>query len=209
MRVVGIDKARGGWVAVMLEDGAFAGAVFIERVEQVQTMDASWIAVDMPMAFPSVGRRPAELQARRLLGRRASTVFFTPPRSSIEHGWDEARSAGVSKQMWNLVPSIVEVEACREPTWIEVHPEVVFATLGGSPLPSKRTWDGAMARRAQLEAAGVRLPEDLGSAGTAAVDDVLDATACALVASKHPSATVPLGSTGEEIWTIGPGLAGG
>ncbi len=110
--------------------------------------------------------------------------------------------------MWNLVPSIVEVEACREPNWIEVHPEVVFAALGGSPLPSKKTWDGAMARRAHLAAAGVLLPDDLASAGKVAVDDVLDAAACALVASKHPGATMALGTAGEEIWTIQPDVAG-
>ena len=47
----------------------------------------------------------------------------------------------------------------------------------------KRTWDGAVRRRAVLATQGLVLPDDLGpTGGTAAVDDVLDAAVCALVA---------------------------
>jgi predicted RNase H-like nuclease len=64
---------------------------------------------------------------------------------------------------------------------VEVHPQVSFARLAGSPLPEgKRTWAGAQHRRHLLADAGVVLADDVGQAGRhAAVDDVLDAGAAA------------------------------
>jgi predicted RNase H-like nuclease len=85
-----------------------------------------------------------------------------------------------------------------------VHPEVSFRALGGRPLPaSKRTWAGQAARRGLLEGAGIRLPDQLGRAGVAAPDDVLDAAAAAWSAHRiadgraaslpHPPQPDPLG----------------
>jgi predicted RNase H-like nuclease len=69
---------------------------------------------------------------------------------------------------------------------VEVHPEVTFTELAGSPLAeSKKTWAGAMRRRRLLAAAGLDLPDDLGPAALrAGVDDVLDAAAAAWTARR-------------------------
>jgi predicted RNase H-like nuclease len=83
-----------------------------------------------------------------------------------------------------LRKKILEVDEARHAgPVVEAHPELAFLALAGEVLVSKRTWDGAVRRRAVLAACGVVLPDDLGpTGGTAAVDDVLDAAACALVA---------------------------
>jgi predicted RNase H-like nuclease len=63
---------------------------------------------------------------------------------------------------------------------VEVHTEVSFAALAGAPLAHRKaSWAGAEERRALLAAAGVHLGRDLGAAGAAAVDDVLDAAVVA------------------------------
>ena len=67
----------------------------------------------------------------------------------------------------------------------EVHPEVSFAAMNGRPLTArKKSWTGAMQRRALLEAEGIVLPDNLGPAGAAGPDDVLDAAACAWTAMR-------------------------
>ena len=67
----------------------------------------------------------------------------------------------------------------------EVHPEVSFARLAGRTLDSsKKSWNGAAQRRALLAGVGIELPNDLGPAGTAPVDDVLDAAVAAWSASR-------------------------
>jgi predicted RNase H-like nuclease len=202
---IGIDKAAGGWVVVMLEWDGSVGVEFVETLQQM-TEPAGWVAVDMPLAFPTNGRRTAEIEARRLLGRRVSTLFLTPPAPLVARDWEYARAHGVSKQMWNLVPFIHEARDVRTACWIETHPELVFAALAGEPLPSKKTWNGQMLRRRILNEAGIELDEDLGLAGSAAPDDILDAAACALVASRHPDDTLALGDdAATAIWTLRAG----
>jgi predicted RNase H-like nuclease len=201
VRALGLDKTRRGWAAVTVVDGEFGGCRVLASLADVGEADR--VAVDMPMWHPTTGeRRASELAARRLLGRRASTVFLTPPVDALARDWEHARRHGVSKQMWYLAPAIVEVMAHRRPDWIETHPELVFASLAGSPLPSKKTWAGIVQRRRLLAEVGISIPDELGPAGGIPADDVLDAAACALVASRHPHATMALGSGDDLIWTL-------
>jgi predicted RNase H-like nuclease len=48
----------------------------------------------------------------------------------------------------------------------------------------KKSWNGAMDRRALLAAGGIGIQHDLGDAGMAPIDDVLDACAAALSARR-------------------------
>ena len=61
--------------------------------------------------------------------------------------------------------------------------------MAGGPLPtSKKSWAGPQQRRQLLDAAGIRLSNELGLAGeVAAVDDVLDAAATAWTARRYAS----------------------
>ena len=72
---------------------------------------------------------------------------------------------------------------------VEVHPELCFAELAGTPLAdAKSTWAGAARRRQLLAAAGIVLDGDLGLVGRqVGVDDVLDAAAVAWTATRVAS----------------------
>jgi predicted RNase H-like nuclease len=90
----------------------------------------------------------------------------------------ELTGSGLSVQAFRLLPKMLEAD--RHPGLFEVHPELVFHRLNGGPLPyGKKTWNGQQVRRRLLADAGVVVPDDLGPAGVAPADDVLDAAAVA------------------------------
>lgn len=169
------------------------------------------VAADVPIGLVDVPVRDADVAARRVLGRRASTVFSTPPRmvvalvaadpevshAEVTAAAVEATGVGISIQAFRLLPAIVEDDALvRAGADIaEVHPEVAFVNLAGEVLPGERTWAGAEARRRLLADAGVRLPERFAGAERCAPDDVLDAAVCAVtadhLAGAGPVVTLP------------------
>lgn len=196
MRVLGVDGTKRRWIAVVLDDGRFAGAHVHERFDALMSAheDAVVIAVDMPIGLVESGLREPDAAARKAVGSRRSSVFMTPPRVVVEQPeWGAAlemarvhMGMGISKQAFALFKSIQQVDAyVADARLFEVHPEVSFACLAGGPLDfSKKSWNGAARRRALLAAAGIELPSDLGPAGTAPVDDVLDAAVAAWSASR-------------------------
>jgi predicted RNase H-like nuclease len=183
MLTLGVDAARGGWIAVVLEDGSFADAVLERRFP-----DAAVVGVDVPIGFPEVGaRRRADVAARAVVGARRASVFFTPSRVAIDAPtYSEARALapGTSAQGWALRTAILDVGRALEPHVHEVHPEVSFTVLAGAPLAfAKRTWNGQHERVRLLVDAGIDLPDRL-DAGLVAADDVLDAAIAAWSATR-------------------------
>jgi predicted RNase H-like nuclease len=86
MQTLGVDAARGGWIAVALEDGRFADAALERRFPGIleRFPHAAVVGVDIPIGLPEPGaRRRADVEARRVVGARRSSVFFTrrEPRS--------------------------------------------------------------------------------------------------------------------------------
>jgi predicted RNase H-like nuclease len=129
------------------------------------------------------------------VGPRRSSVFPTPPRSVLEAAsYQEALGvsrnlglAGISKQSFGLALRILEVDeiARSDLRVLQVHPEVSFRAMAGQPLKySKKSWNGASLRRLLLAQHDIVLPDDLGEAGLAPVDDVLDAAAAAWTADR-------------------------
>jgi predicted RNase H-like nuclease len=120
MFVVGVDGCRDGWVVVALEDGAFAGATQVASFSEVLavTADASVVAVDMPIGFVERGERTCDILVREFIGPRRASVFIAPPRKALlERTYAEANAEclrragfGLTKQLWNLKPKIIEVE---------------------------------------------------------------------------------------------------
>jgi len=196
---MGVDACRAGWVGIVLS-AAELWAYFESDIENLAAaaerdgaLDA--IAVDMPIGLPDAGRRAADVLARRALGPRWASVFITPVRSALD--CDDykmasaenrrAASEGISQQAFALRHKIRQVDRWIRHTGhrvVEIHPELAFARLAGKPLPqSKSTWNGAAQRRHLLASAGIRLADDLGTAGaTAGTADVLDAAAAAWTA---------------------------
>lgn len=201
MTVVGVDACRSGWVAVALGDDGVVGAALAATVPEVLDLLAvhgpvERIGIDIPIGGLEGRPRACDDLARARLGPRRSSVFAAPdPRVLHAATYAEANARskaltgrGLAKQAWNLVPRIREVAALvaeRRLDPAEVHPELCFRELAGAPLPHpKTTWAGIRHRERLLAAAGLVLPDDLGAAGAAGVDDVLDAAAVAWTARR-------------------------
>lgn len=213
--VAGVDGCRGGWIVVLLDTRLrrVQGAVwasFAALYEACAGKAASMI-VDMPIGLADSGRRACETMARRRLGpRRAASVFSSPRRPMLHflryeeaNAWGKAAGAdeggGLSRQAWNILPRIQEIDAVITPedqSWLgEGHPEIAFSRLnGGAPCRhSKKTDQGRRERLALLRRAG--FPDGHGFLAQmkahyrAAVqlDDILDACVLALTAEARLS----------------------
>jgi predicted RNase H-like nuclease len=183
--------------------GAYEGAVLAATLADLVAAagEVAVVGVDMPIGSVAGGRRAADAAARAVLGPRRSSIFWTPPPEALAAaGYAEANAGaraatgrGLSRQAWNLVPKMREAAALADAGRVplrEVHPEVSFAAMAGAPLPApKKTWAGAVHRARLLADHGVRLPDDLGPAGAAPVDDVLDAAAVAWSARRIAAGT--------------------
>ncbi|MGH8946534.1 MAG: DUF429 domain-containing protein [Acidimicrobiia bacterium] len=199
--VVGADGTRAGWVAVATENGRFLGARLFRDFATLlgEFRAARVIGVDIPIGLPAPHqRRQADEEARRFVGRRASSVFPTPSRQALKPQF--RAGLGISSQSHSLGVRILEVEkaAVADHRVVEVHPEVSFRAMAGEHLRySKRTWNGLVERRRLLAEQGLVVPEtDLGEGGRAAPDDVLDAAAAAW--SAHRKAVGEARSLPEE-----------
>lgn len=203
-RVLGVDGCKSGWIGIALAGGAPAAqprAYFATRISDL-VAEASRpgaltvTGIDIPIGLADTGRRQADLLARKAAGPRWPSVFLTPVRAALAEDDYAAAAAvsrrlaggGISRQAFALREKILEVDqwvpraGCRV---AEVHPEVSFAELAGAHLRTRKsTWEGVVQRRRLLAGAGIVIPDDLGPAGQAAVDDVLDAAVVAWTASR-------------------------
>jgi len=128
--VAGVDGCRAGWVVARLRDRDGPRLVLEvvtslhSVIEDVKAGRLTSVAVDMPIGLPAGGWRECDTEARRLLGRRRSSVFPTPTRSVLgARSYEEAcarsvRACGkkVSKQLFNILPRIDEVNRLMSPT---------------------------------------------------------------------------------------------
>ena len=75
---VGVDGWKRGWIAIVLQAGAFERAISAETLLEIDqsTPDGSVFGVDMPIGFPTRGAREADLAARSVLGGRRSSIFM-------------------------------------------------------------------------------------------------------------------------------------
>lgn len=198
MEVVGVDACRAGWIAVVLHPDSAPRGVFGGTLGDVaeQVPDAGGFGVDIPIGLPVADERRADIEARRALGPRRSSVFSTPVREALladTHAEATATSRqltgkGISRQAYGLGPKILQAEAWAAtidvPVW-EVHPELSFSALLGHPArASKKTWSGMRERLAALQRGGIQLGDLSGAGHRAAVDDVLDAAAAAWSAAR-------------------------
>src|SRR4051812_9102013 len=120
MWVAGADGCKGGWCVVLIHT---------EREEfQVRTVPSFTdllnqperpcvVTVDIPIGLPECtlpGGRACETEARRVLGRKASSVFSAVGRQSLEalsrqEAHDLSRSGGgigIGAQAWGLAAKL-------------------------------------------------------------------------------------------------------
>jgi predicted RNase H-like nuclease len=207
--VGGADGCAAGWAVVLLDVGT--GTVrhrLLSAFAEVLRLPEAPVAlgVDMVIGLPDRaerGGRACDRAARRLLGRRGSSVFSPPARPALNAtSYDEALTlnrahspdgVGLSIQTYHLLPKMREVDAlltpARQARIVEVHPELSFLALNdGAPLPSKHTPKGRAAREGLLAGAGF---PDIASAVAACTgpgvkaDDWLDAHAVCWTARRR------------------------
>jgi predicted RNase H-like nuclease len=199
--VLGADGCKGGsWVVAMID-----GEGELSWHEAAHTQPCwSWPRSTQPTPSPWTcrsgcrplgGTRTCDAQARRRVGARSSSVFAAPPREVLACStYAEARplAPSMSAQAFGLVPRIREVDGLlrSQPVSVhrrvvECHPEVSFASMaaGRARLASKRSAAGALQRIALIEELLAEpLPHDVPA--SAALDDALDAAACAMTAHR-------------------------
>lgn len=207
--VAGVDGCRAGWVVVGLPLHSAARCSYrlsvCASLRDILALVPGFevIAIDMPIGLldtPQPGGRLCDRQARRLLGRRASSVFTPPCRPDIAATtYEQVRHHGISRQAFGILPKIREVDACLTPALqhqvYEAHPELAFCALAGQPMQhNKKTQAG----RAEREQALARLGPPYGHALAQAfrnmlaaytrtqvvADDLLDAAVLAWVARR-------------------------
>lgn len=211
MYVVGVDGCLGGWIAVAYDASLSTltpqiHSTFGELLANYS--DAARIAIDVPIGLAQGGTRACDVEARRVLGPRRSSVFPAPdPRlldaivnETLDYKGASERShsilgKGISKQAYAIFPKIAEVNKVLTPyiqeRVVEVHPEVSFWALAGRrPMEHhKGKLEGFQERRNHLIEAleGVYVPtreEARRVAPPAKPDDVLDAAVAAWTARR-------------------------
>jgi len=196
-RVAGVDGCRNGWLVV--ESALNVNEATWKIVSDWNAIGAvaDVVAADMPVGISVNGVRQCEVEARKILSGCASRVFKTLPRGALRFSqndwasanhWSKAQGfGGISKQVWNIRPKMMEIDKVIsrrvQSRVYEAHPELAFARLnGGTPLASKHTKAGLVARQRLLAREGFgQLRQWLGDlrGSGAKADDLLDA--CALV----------------------------
>lgn len=219
-RVAGVDGCRTGWLVVLAEASPFrVVSVRVEpRIAPLIGDDAvDVVAVDMPIGLPERSARACDVECRRVLGDRRSSVFPVPMRatlgaadySSALEVNRERSGVGLSKQAWFLVPKIVELDDALDELDAELvarvhetHPELCFRSIAGAPMAHpKRTTAG---RRERLRALAPHVPEPVRARRAtptgAAPDDVLDALVLAVRAAAwvRGEPVVELGDPGTD-----------
>jgi predicted RNase H-like nuclease len=183
-RCAGIDGCPGGLVVVSRE-----GASVVTDLAPILSTFAV-VGIDMPIGLPASGRRLADVEARRMIGARRSSVFPAPPRDvlaladdadgyrAVNESSKRRHGTGISKQTFNLLTRIKALDELVRPELedrlAEVHPECSFRMLAGRELASKHTATGRAERRvAATEAFGPLAPLPRGATEI----DLLDAYA--------------------------------
>lgn len=211
--VAGVDGVRGGWVMAVTEVADGSGVEF----SVWGTLGELWavagerglevVGIDMPVGLPGAERRSADIQARRLLGARRSSLFWTPPLCVLEAtDYPEANrrsreetGLGLSRQTFALMPKIRELRDALAPEDFapaapsraaEVHPESSFVLLAGTPMASSKSkLAGIQERCAALARVFGNISEavlftPLPGPLQPAIDDLLDAAAAAWTARR-------------------------
>lgn len=213
MNFVGIDGCPRGWFAISFNQ---AGQYDFNIFDCIDTLwqeykNSSLILIDIPIGLPHWRHRICDVEARKILGKRGSSVFPAPSREAIQQL--DYESAGkvnqkilgkkLSIQAWNICPKIKQVddlmnknEEARKQIR-ESHPEICFwALAGGSTMAhNKKTEPGFEERLSLLKNIQPNTEQIVDEAvrkfrrKDVAKDDILDTLALAIKAAS-PSETL-------------------
>lgn len=178
MVFIGVDGCKGGWFAVFLaadstnskewEIGIFnTFSCLINSIKENYGPVDFLVLVDIPIGLKegSKGTRLSDLEARKLLKTRKSSIFPVPCREAVyAENYSKACEINekltgkkISKQTWNILPKIrdvdnflIENEIFRQKIR-EVSPELCFQVMSNLPIKySKKTLEGFLERKEVL-----------------------------------------------------------
>ena len=166
MQFIGMDGCKVGWFFVALNrNGGWEVGVISRISELSEYIKASELTlIDIPIGLREKGtlERLCDLSARKVLGKRSSSIFPAPSRLAIYcDTYEEASQANfrysgrkLSKQSWAITSKIREVDeflqnANNRERVREIHPEICFWALnkGIEMAYSKKTQEGANERQ--------------------------------------------------------------
>ncbi len=213
MKFLGIDGCSKGWFLVSTDqDGNFGFDIF-DHIDPLwnKYKDSSLILIDIPIGLPHWRSRLCDVEARKILDKRGSSVFPAPSREAVnqlnyEHACESNQKIlgkKLSVQTWNIAPKIRQVDllmdrdqSARETTR-ESHPEICFWALAGGKamVHNKKTEPGIEERLGILRTMN-QLAVDIYYKALQSIrrkdlakDDILDAIALAITAAS-PSRTL-------------------
>lgn len=154
------------------------------------------IVVDIPIGLvprPEDGPRRCDVEARRLLRTRGSSVFPAPTRAALNAAtYSDAKAIGpMNLQTFGILRKVADVDGAMDPPMQvrvrEGHPELSFREManGASALRTKTSPEGRAQRARLLSRLGLDVDGLLARRPPgAAIDDVLDAAAMAWTAAR-------------------------
>ena len=213
MKYVGIDGCPRGWFLISIDqDGNFDFNVF-DHIDSLwnEHKDSTLILIDIPIGLPHWRSRRCDVEARKLLGKRGSSIFPAPSREAIDQpDYEPACMVNqkvlgkkLSMQTWNISPKIKQVDNLLDKEQLaqhiirETHPEICFRALasGKAMIHNKKTEQGIEERLKVLNNINQFSEEIYDKAiqtfkrKDLAKDDILDALALAITAAS-PSNTL-------------------
>ena len=216
--ISGVDGCRGGWLAFQFDGKKWGGDLFEGINDLYNESDSQLILIDIPIGLRTneYSERLCDLQARKILKKRKSSIFPAPSRFALNCNEyrlasqknKETTGRGLSKQTFNIIPKIREVDNFirsknynpRMKRIREVHPEVCFWGLNGcSEMEyNKKSALGIYERMqvlgAYIEDAAKIFDQTRGGfkKNQVADDDIIDALVCAVTAIfKESLSTLP------------------
>jgi len=205
----GIDGCRAGWFCVILAGRSNGSCHVVPDADALARLicgvDCALIDIPIGLIDSGNGGRLCDREARRLLGPgRAASVFSAPARRTLDAPDyrvalelnRQATGRGLSKQAWNLVPKIREIDVLLQRRKAlrgvlrECHPELCFRGLNGgrSMHYNKKRPEGRQERLAVLERyypktqALFRQASGEFPRSEVVFDDIIDAMVCAVTA---------------------------
>jgi len=207
LKYIGIDGCRSGWFYVGFDMKNSYSFGIIPTIRDMDSLTAgnSIVCIDIPIGLREHHQieRQCDLQARKLLQKKRSSIFPAPSRLALTAGDYhcasrmnyECTGRRLSRQTYNIMPKIKEVDdhlplLPQRVRVMEFHPELSFLSLNGfQPLIfSKKGKQGQLERQKILEKHFKPVSRIVQTASErflrkhVAVDDVIDAIAGAVTA---------------------------
>ena len=170
-KIAGIDGSKGGWVCVSGYENNYKELKFekLKEFSDIKSKNFNLVLVDIPIGLDinlKKGGRIVDKLARKELLTNKSSIFNAPSRLVLKaKNYEEAnkinknKGMGLSKQSWNLVKKIKEVDEfiknSNKTIIFESHPEIIFQVMKKDKVSTKKKNDeGIIERRNLLEKNG-------------------------------------------------------